>query len=707
MDSSRADDSSPGPAGGPGLTRRGFLQAAGGIIVLFGLGSSAEAAEGPGSAASAAVDDINAWLRIGQEGRVTVFAPVPEVGQGLRTELAQLAAEELSASLSSIEVILGDTDRVPPDTGVCASSAIPTIGVGIRQAAAEVREILAAMAADRWGVPRSEVLLRDGRAVLVSDPDISVGLGELARGQRLVRRPERPASVKQAAEHRLVGQSVPAIDGPAYVTGKAKFAADLRLPNLAYGKILRPPCLGAKLVRAKAGSAAAQPGVIAVVQEDDFVGVVGIRPDVAERALRSIQPVWEEGEQPSVSSLYRDLRATAKLDEQLGVRGDVEAALAGARHGYSASYRAPFIAHAPLEPHGAVAAVQGDRIVVYAGTQRPFRHRGAVADALGLPPGKVRVIVPFVGGAFGGKDAPDVSVQAARLARAVGRPVLVSQSREEELSWNYFRPAALIDVRCGVTGEGKITAWDAEVFNCGSRGAAPAYSFPNQRIRVYRCDSPLRQGPWRGLGGSANAFAREVHLDHVASELGQDPVAVRLRHLGSGTRMERVVRAAAQRYGWQGRRPPTGLGAGFACADDAGSCAAVVAEVEVERASGQVRVRRVLVVQDSGLVINPDNLRNQIEGAAVMALGFTLQEGVRYERGRVLTRSFASYPIPTFRDTPAVESVLLPDPESPPQGGGTATLCAVAPAVANAVFDAVGKRLRELPLAPAVIRGSS
>ncbi|HUU53405.1 MAG TPA: molybdopterin cofactor-binding domain-containing protein [Armatimonadota bacterium] len=701
-----ADDSSKDECGGSGLTRREFLQAAGGVVVLFSIARPLEAGGG-GSAPPTAVGDINAWLRIGQDGRITVFAPTPEVGQGLRTELAQLAAEELSAPLSSVDVILGDTDRVPADAGVSASSALSTIGAKVRQAAAEAREMVASMAAERWGVPRAGVVIEDGRAVLASDPETFVGLGELAGGRRLVRRLERPAPLKPAAEHTLVGRPAPAIDGPAYVRGKARFAGDVRLPDLTYAKVLRAPCLGAKLVRAETGVAAAQPGVIAVVQEDDFVGVVAVRPDLAERALRSIQATWEEGEHASIGSLYQDLRQSAELEQEIAVRGDVETALAGARQGYSASYRTPFAAHAPIEPHAAVASPQGERIVVYVGTERPFGHRTAVAEALGMPPEKVRVIVPAVGGAFGGKDGPDVAVDAARLARAVGRPVLLSQSRVEEMSWNYFRPAAVIDVRCGVTEKGEIAAWDADVFNCGSRGAEPPYAFPNQRVRVYRCNSPLPQGPWRGLGGSANAFAREVHLDYVASELGEDPVAVRLRHLRGDAGMERVVRAAAERYGWHDRRPPTGLGAGFACAADDGSCAAVVADVEVERASGQVRVRRVLVVQDGGLVVNPDNLRSQIEGAVVMGLGLALREAVRYEQGRILTGSFASYPVPTFREAPSVEIVVLPDPASPPRGGATATLCAIAPAVANALFDAVGKRLRELPLASVRLRAGT
>jgi len=281
---------------------------------------------------------------------------------------------------------------------------------------------------------------------------------------------------------------------------------------------------------------------------------------------------------------------------------------------------------------------------------------------------------------------------------------MVTQSREEELAWNSFQPAALIDVRSGLTGAGRIRVWDCDVFNCGARGATPPYEFESVRVRTHTCRTPLPQGSWPRRGGMANAFAREVHLDHIAAELGEDPVALRLRHLEGRTRMKQVVEDVANRFGWRDRYPPTGLGAGFACAEDAGSCAAVVAEVEVERSTGLVRVRRVLVAQDSGLIVNPDNARNLIEGAVVRGLGSSLTEIVRYEQSRVLTRSFATYQIPSFADAPTIEVILAPNEEHPPQATGMVALCAVPAAVANAVFDAVGKRLRELPLLPGRVR---
>jgi nicotinate dehydrogenase subunit B len=693
------------PINRAGMTRREFLRLTGGVIVLFALAPAAEpGTEGPPGPDSA--EDLNAWLRIQPDGRVTIFAPAPEVGQGLRTSLAQMAAEELRVSVSCVEVVLGDTARVPRLVPDPDEPALSVVGMQVRAAAAEARELLAAMAAEKWDVSRELVKLDGGQVVLLPRPGTAVSIGDLIGGRRFVRSLGRPTPLTPPSEHQIIGESIARLDGPAIVRGQARYVGDVLLPNMAYAKLLRPPCLGARLVRAETRAASAQPGVIAVVHEGDLIAVVASRADLAEKAARHIQVTWEEGAHPEMSTLYQGLRASAELAEPARQQGDVEAALAGARRGYSASYRGAFVAHAPIEPHGAVATAEGDTVVVYSSTERPFAHREGVAEALGLRASQVRVITTAVGGAFGGKDGPEISVQAARLARAVGRPVMLMQSREEELTWNYFRPAALIDLRCGVGETGGIVAWDCDVFNCGARGAWPPYVFPHRRLRSYRCDSPLRQGLWRGAGGPANAFAREVHLDHIASELGEDPIDFRLRHL-SDRRMIRVIQAAAERYGWRAHRPPTGLGVGFACARDGGSCVAEIAEVEVERLSGQVCVRRVVVAQDSGLVVNPDNLRNQIEGAVVMGLGFTLREAVRYEQGRVLTRSFASYPIPTFRDVPRMDILLPASRDLPPNGDGTPALCAIPAAVANAVFDAVGARVRELPLPPASIRAAA
>lgn len=674
------------------MTRRDFLRLSGGLVILFSLGAHVAPAASPATAPA----DLEASLRIDPDGGVTIFVDAVEVGQGILTSLAQIAADELTVPLGSVRVIAGDTGRVRPRQGP-PGPAIPTIGLQVRAAAAEAREAVAALAADTWGVPRESVAVRGGKVTGPAGQEQP--LGDVVRGKRLVRRLSRaPAS---AGARQVVGKPIPRVDGPALVTGTTKFVADMRLPQMAYGAVFRPPCLGARLVQADVQAAARQPGVISVVREGDFIGIVAARPEAAEKALRLITATWDEPAHPSMAALWDDLRRHASLQEVVRELGDVDAALASARRGYSATYATAFVAHAPIEPHAALAAPEGGGLIVYASTQRPFAHRDAVAAALGLPPAQVRVIAVPPGGAFGGKDGPEVSVQAARLSRAAGRPVLLAQTRREEMTWNYFRPAALIEVRCGVDGAGRIVAWDCSAYNCGERGLSPPYRFPNQRLRTFACRAPLPQGPWRGLGGPANVFARESHLDHIAAQLHLDPVELRLRHLDPDSRLSAVVRAAAQRYGWGERRPPTGLGVGFACAVDDDSCVAQIADVEVDRASGAVRVRRVIVAQDSGLIINPEGVRSQIEGAVVMALGFSLKEAVRYEQGRILTDRFASYPVPTMRDLPAIDTVLLGADVEPPQGAAIAPILPLAAAIANAVFDATGRRLRELPMTPA------
>lgn len=556
------------------------------------------------------------------------------------------------------------------------------------------------MAAEKWSVAPDEVVVRDGRISLASDPSVSVTLGELTQGKQIMREVAGEPRLRAASDYQIVGKSIPRVDGPALVTGEAKFAADMRLPNMAYGAVLHPPSFGARLASVNASDAERLPGVVAVVHAGELVGVIAERPDIAEKAIPLIKAAWEETAHPAMATLYDDFRKSGTLEDTVVDEGSVTSALASARHTFSSSYHTSYVAHAPIEPHASLVSVGEGEATVYPATQCPFRHREAVAEALKLEPDRVHVHMPAVGAGFGGKHQGDASVQAALLSQAVKRPVLVTQSRAEELTWNYFKPAALIEVRCGADEAGQIGAWDCDIYNCGTRGALPPYQFPNRRVRSYECDSPLRQGLWRGLAGSANTFAIEVHMDHVARQLGQDPVAYRLRHLANDPRLAKTIRAAAEHYGWRPQSGPSGLGVGFACGIDAGSCVAQIVEIELERATGKVRVKRIVVAHESGLVINPDGIENQIEGAVTMGLGLALWEAVRYDQGRILTNSFGTYPIPTFRDTPAIEILLVPNSAHPPQGAGEPSIFPIAAAIANAIFDATGKRLRETPMSP-------
>jgi isoquinoline 1-oxidoreductase len=682
---------------GAGMTRREFLGLAGGLLITFALPYEWAAAQ---RARGAAPVDLNAWLHIAPDSRVTVFTGKVEAGQGVRTSLAQMVAEELTVPLSSVQMVMGETDRVPYDGGTYGSLTTRTMGIQLRAAAAKAREILTQMAAEKWSVTPADVSVHGGRVSLTANPRVSLALGELTQGKQITRALAGEPTLRPVDEYQVVGKSIPRLDGGALVTGQAKFAADLRLPNTAYGAVLHPPSFGARLTRLQTGGVEKLPGVVGVVHDGDFVGVVAERQDVAEKAIALLQADWEQTAHPSMATLYDDLRKSASLDDTVVEDGKVDPALADAHRTFSATYRTSFVAHAPIEPHVSLASFQDGEVTVYPATQCPFRHREAVAEALKVEPEHVHIVMPAVGAGYGGKHQGDLSVQAALLSRAVKRPVLVAQSRAEELTWNYFKPAALIEVRAGMDAPGQVVAWDCEIRNPGARGAVPPYDFANRRVRSYRCDPPLRQGSWRGLAGSANTFAIEVHMDDMARQSGQDPIEFRLRHLAGNPRLAATIKAAADRYGWHHQTGPSGAGVGFACGVDAGSCVAQIAEIELDRATGQVRVKRVIVAQESGLIINPDGIQNQIEGATTMGIGQALWEAVRYEQGKILTDSFATYPIPTFRQAPAIEVMLVPNPTHPPQGAGEPAIFPIAAAIANAIFEATGKRLRQLPMSP-------
>jgi len=679
------------------LTRREFLGLTGGLVVFFTMPAVARAA---GDAEEQAIN-FNAYLRIAPDNSVTVFVGKVEMGEGTKTAFAQIAAEELTLPVSSIEMVMGDTDRSPWDDGTWGSESIRSTGVELRAAVATARDLLVEMAAEKFGVEESSLVVSDGRIALEYDPATSISLGELTEGKEIKRTLKGEPKLRPVSKYRVVGASVPRLEGRAVVSGKEQFVGDVRLPGMLYGAMLYPPSFGARLKSADISQAEKAPGVLRVVREKEFVGIVAERPDLAREARALINADWEEEKSfPSMASLWDDLRRAAKPEDTVVEEGAIAPGLEGAKRVFSRTYHTAFVAHAPVEPHSALALWEDRKLTAYSNTQAPFMQKDDVAKALGISAKEVRIIVPRVGGGFGGKTNPDVVLAAARMARAVGKPVMVSQTRAEELTWNYFKPAALIDIRCGVDAGGKIIAWDADIYNCGDRGAEPPYGFANRRVRTFECDSPLEQGAWRGLAGSANTFAIEALMDEVASELADDPVEFRLKHLNNDPRLAKTVRAAAEAYGWKPRPARTGKGVGFACGIDVGSKVAEIVEVEVDRSTGLVRVSRVVVAQESGLVINPNGIENQMEGAVIMGLGPALREIVRYEDGKILTDRYSRYPVPTIQDAPKIECVLVPNPTDVPQGAGEPAIFPISAAVANAIFDATGKRLREMPFLP-------
>jgi nicotinate dehydrogenase subunit B len=696
------------------LNRRDFFRVLGGGLAVFLLldVDEAEAQQRPGGRPGRGFgqpvpQEIAAWLHIGETGRVTVFTGKVEVGQNVRTSLTQVVAEELRLGVDAIELIMADTDRTPFDMGTFGSMTTPRMASQLRKVAAAAREGLIDLAAEQAKVERDSLVVADGQ---VKHPPSkrTFPFGELTRGKKLTRTVGADVPVTPAADWKVAGTSVPKVDGRAIVTGQHRYAIDVKRPGMLHGKVLRPATLNAELVSVDLEAARRLPGVT-VVRDGDFVGVVAPSESLAERALAAIRAEWKSTAQPSDKDLYEYLKTNRGEERGFGGRGgqdqgSVEKGLAAADHKVEASYTIAYIAHAPLEPRAAVAEWTDGRLTVWTGTQRPFGVRGDLARVFGLAAEKVHVLVPDTGSGYGGKHTGEAAIEAARLAKAAGKPVKLVWTREEEFTWAYFRPAGVIDLKAGVRKDGILTAWECHNYNSGASALRSPYEVANVRAVFHASRSPLRQGSYRALAATANHFARESHVDDLAAAVGMDPLEFRLKNLKE-PRLRAVLEAAARHFGWDKARPAAGHGFGLAVGTEKGSYLASCAEVSVEKPSGRVRVIRVVTAFECGAVLNPDHLKNQIEGAVVMGLGGALFEAIRFEGGKILNPRFSSYRVPRFGDAPAQEVVLLDRKDLPSAGAGETPIVAVAPAVGNAIFHATGRRLRSLPMVPAGLKG--
>ncbi len=646
----------------------------------------------------------DAWVHIGADGAITAFTGKVEAGQGTRTALSVLVAEELAVEPARVRMVMGQTDISPFDWGTFGSRSMPYAAPPLRAAAAAAREVLMETAAGRFGLPPA-VLTAAGGIIAGPDGAPSAGYGDLVAGMRRVERvpPDRP--VTAPADWTAAGQPARALGGADVVTGRKRFPADLRAAGMLHGAVLRPPGYGAVLRRVDPGPAQAMDGV-QVVRDGDFIGVLAPSRAAAARAVAAIEADWDTEPQPAAAELEDYLRAhlvpgEGRMAAWRQEAGDPDAALAAGPVRVAATYTAAYIAHVPLEPRSALAAWRDGQLHVQTGSSTPFRARQELAAALGLPQDAVHVTVPDYGGGFGGKHGSTVALEAARLARAAGRPVKVQWSRAEEFRCGYFRPAAVIDAAASAGQAGMITGWSMTDILAGQIGLPGPYRIPAQRLVFQPARSPLPRGSYRALAATANNFARESLIDELAAAAGAEPLEFRLRHLDD-ERIAAVLRAAAQRLGWAPGRPPglpDGAGAGLACGFEKGGRVATAAQVTVG-GRGELTVRRLVTAFDCGAVVNPDNLANQIEGAVMMGLGGALFEAVDFAGGRLLNGSMAAYRVPRLSDLPEVEVVLADRPDQPPAGGGETPIIGVAPAIANAVFAACGTRLRSMPLAP-------
>jgi isoquinoline 1-oxidoreductase len=689
--------------------REFFKRTGGGILVFIALNDllfGQEEAGRPRGGRPGLPSDFNAFLRIGEDGRVTCFTGKIEMGQGPITSLPQMLAEELETPLDTVDIVMGDTDLCPWDMGTFGSMTTRMFGPALQAAAAEAKVVLLELAAEALKVPQAQLVAKDGVIFDPQNPKSRMTYGQLAKGQKIERHLQTKPALKDPTRYKIAGQPHTRRDAEVKVTGKALYSADIRVPGMLYARILRPPAHGAKLKSVDTAPAREIAGV-QVVQDGDLVAVLHEFPDVAETALGKIKAEFDVPEATvDDKNIFDHLLSVAPAANVLNQGGDLDDGKKLAAKKFESTYLNSYVAHSAMETHAALAQIEGDKATVWASTQNPFGARDQIAQAIGFPAEKVRVITPFVGGGFGGKTNNAEAVEAARLAKAVGKPVHVMWTREEEFFFDTFRPAAVVKINSGVDGSGKMAFWDYDVFFAGDRGAQQFYTVPNHRTAAHgggwggtKGSHPLATGAWRAPGNNTNTFARESQIDIMAAGAGFDPVVFRLNNL-SDARMVRVLKAAAEHFGWTPAKAPSKRGYGVSCGIDAGTYVAAIAEVAVDAARGTVQVKRVVCAQDMGVVINPEGAKIQMEGCITMGLGYALTEEVHFKGGRVLDTNYDTYEIPRFSWVPKIETVLIKNNATAPQGGGEPAIILMGALIANAIHDATGARLFQLPMMP-------
>jgi CO/xanthine dehydrogenase Mo-binding subunit len=719
-------------------SRRDFLERSGALVVSFGLPAGALAQAGPPP-----TQDLDAWLAIATDGHVTAFCGKVELGTGVETAIAQLVAEELDVAVGQVNLVMGDTERCPDQGPTVGSRTLQSAGPQLRQAAADARQTLVNLAAARLGVPVGSLGVEEG--VVTGPGGRRVTYAELLGGGRLDGKLVVRGQLKARTAMTVVGKPMPRVDLPGKVYGTHPYLHNLVVPRMLHGRVLRSPRAGATVAAVDATSVAGLPGNVRVVGLGNFVGVVAEREQQAIAAAAAVRVTWAGGaELPDAQALPTALKTAPATERVAQANGDVEAALATAARTASAEYFVPFQMHGSIGPSCAVADVRADGATLWSATQSSFLTRASVATLLGLPAEQVRLIWVEGSGCYGHNGADDVTADAALLSRAVGAPVRAQWTRADEHGQEPKGPAMAITVRGGLDPRGRVVAWDARVYSAthssrpsggtpgnllagvelglprgagvtgAERNARPSYRFPNDRIRLSLLESTVfRTSALRGLGSPQNTFAIESFMDELAAAAGVDPIAFRLRHL-QDPRAVAALEEVAKLARWDPRPSPQadrvagrGRGVAFVQYDNAGAYVGMVVEVRVDPASGKVRVERVHVAHDCGLIVNPDGVRNQIEGNVIQALSRALLEEVRFDRQAVTSLDWASYPILRFSDAPEAIAISLIDRRDQPSlGAGEPATAPVLAAVANAIFDATGARLRSVPFTPERVKAA-
>jgi nicotinate dehydrogenase subunit B len=722
-------------------TRREFTAGIGAIVVAFSidpkLALTQQAAPLPGSLAQNRM--LDAWIRINTDGTATIFPGKVELGQGITTALIQIAAEELDLPLGRVRVLTTDTSYSPNEGVTSGSQSIEYGGTALRLASAEVRGILLDLAAERFGVSADTLTVADG--TIGSLDGRKVGYGELAADLDLHREATAKIAPKLPAAHKIVGKSIQRFDIPKKVTGGIAYVQDIRLPGMVHGRIVRPPRPGSKLDSVDVAAVQAMPGVVAVVRDGSFLGVVAEREEQAIKARQALieGARWTLGpELPDPAKIYDVLLALPAEDT---VISNKQAAVPEGATVIEATYRKPYMAHASIGPSCAVAEFKNSEMTVWTHSQGVFPLRNHLSLGLRLPIADIRCIHAEGSGCYGQNGADDVGLDAALLARAVApRPVRLQWMRDDEFAWEPYGPAMIMRVKAALA-DGKIAEWNYDLWSNthstrpteiggnnllaswylanaqdqapprtipqpaggGDRNAIPLYDFPRQRVvHHFIKEMPLRVSALRTLGAYSNVFAIESFLDELARAAKADPIAFRLAHL-KDSRARAVIESVARNANWKdgeagdGRR---GRGIGFAKYKNLSVFVAVIAEVEVDAASGVIKVPRAFAVADAGQIVNPDGLTNQIQGGIIQSTSWTLHEQVRFNRDGITSLDWQGYPILTMQEVPHVAVELIDRPSEKSLGAGEGAQGPAVAAIVNAFANATGKRIRELPLTP-------
>ncbi|MBK8884739.1 MAG: xanthine dehydrogenase family protein molybdopterin-binding subunit [Bacteroidales bacterium] len=689
------------------MPRRDFFKILGSGVIVFFL----PRCTGDGSPVAVPLErdltkDYNAFLLVGEDGTVSCYSGKIEMGQGIITSLVQMMADELNVPMEKIKLVLGDTDLCPWDGGTWGSMTTRHFGPSMRAALAEARGVLLQLASEKLKVPANQLTVTDGVISDPANPDKSVTYAELTKGKKIERYLDTKPSVEDYTKFSFVGKSYHRLDAKQKVTGEAKYSGDMKLPGMVFARIVRPPSHGAKLTTVDISDAEKVAGV-QIVRDGDLVAALHENRDRAEEAVSRIKAEYSYNELPVNDKTVFEYMLKADSYENVETStGDIEAGKQLCDKTFDTEIHDPYLAHAPIEPHTALAQFEGGKMTVWASTQTPYPLQDEIAAVLALPLEKVRVIVPFVGGGFGGKSANNQAVEAARLAKLSGKPVMVAFTRDEEFFYDNFHPAGVIRIKSGIDKSGLIKLWDYHAYYCGTRGTEILYDVPNLKLTDHGDKEnspsvhPFATGPWRAPNNNTNTFARETQIDIMAAAAGIDPLEFRLKNL-KDEKMIEVLKKVADMFGYKPGKGKGGRGVGLAIGTDVGALVAQMAEVEVDRKTGKVKVLRIVCAQDMGLCVNPLGATMQMEGCMTMGLGYTLTEELAYEGGNIITRGYDSYEIPRFSWLPKIETFIFERMNEPPQGGGEPAIITVGAVVGNAIFNATGARMYRMPFTPA------